>query len=115
MTTNSEQVTITAEEFGAILASFVRGIQKTRTYTGSGDPDLGKIITKWREIAGKSIRGLAADTKLHDTMIGKLERGERGMTVSSLASLAKGLPEGFLDEFLTAAMAKSPGSVRDEE
>ena len=52
---------------------------------------LGKNVKKLREKKGLSLRQLAALCDVDHSVISKIEKGERNITVSTLFELAKGL------------------------
>jgi DNA-binding XRE family transcriptional regulator len=60
---------------------------------GSGDEYIGKQLKFAREGAGMSQRQLAEQAGLHPTTIGKIETGERGMSLRVFCRLAWALPE----------------------
>lgn len=64
--------------------------------------DLGSVVQKHRLWVNKSQRQVARDTGLHHGFIARLERGERGISVDTLARLGKSLGIGFLFEYISA-------------
>ena len=67
----------------------------------SGSLALGAILREARETAGYTQSELARLTKLHQTTISKIERGERGISVAALASLGLCLGPSFTWKILT--------------
>ena len=52
---------------------------------------VGQRVRRTRELAGLSQEELAARARLDRTAIGKIERGERGVTIATLQKIAKSL------------------------
>lgn len=71
-----------------------------REDVGSGSPIVGGWLRQSREKCGLSQRSLAERTGLHPTTIGKIETGERGMSLRVFAKLAWAMPEEENDAFL---------------
>lgn len=61
-----------------------------RSDTGSGDPRLGEIVRRYREREGLTQRDLGDNAGLHSTTIGKIESGDRGMSLDTFARIAGG-------------------------
>ncbi|HEV8283845.1 MAG TPA: helix-turn-helix transcriptional regulator [Chitinophagaceae bacterium] len=60
----------------------------------------GKNLKNLREIKGYSLRGLAAECKIDHSDIGKMERGEKNITLLTVLELASALqvhPKKLLD------------------
>ncbi len=53
--------------------------------------DFGKIVSGKRQILGWSQEGLAEKAELHFTYVSSIERGERNLSLSNIARLAKAL------------------------
>ncbi len=60
--------------------------KRNRSEKGTGDVRIGSILRKYR--GPWSIRAVAEDSGLHYSFIGRIERGERGMSLESFAALA---------------------------
>ena len=63
---------------------------------GSGSAVIGQILLKNRTDTGMSQRELAKNAGLHPTTIGKIETGERGMSLETFCKLANWLEEEFV-------------------
>jgi transcriptional regulator with XRE-family HTH domain len=76
--------------------------KRGRSEVGNGHPLVGAVLTGYREYQNLNKRQLAALTGLNHTFIGRIERGERGITVESLAKLHRALGDEFALEYLDA-------------
>ena len=74
------------------------------TEHSSGDDQLGAIVRKYRIRTGKSIRKIARESSLHHGFIARIEHGDRGLSVDTLAKLAQIFGTGFLFEYLSRVM-----------
>jgi transcriptional regulator with XRE-family HTH domain len=71
----------------------------------------GKTVRRYRQLAGYSQEGLAAQAKIHRTYIGGIERGERNPTLMMIHRLANVLgvsPAQLLE-------ADEPQSAKDRK
>jgi DNA-binding XRE family transcriptional regulator len=66
-----------------------------RSDVGSGDIRIGELLLRHRTREEMTQKQLAALTGLHPTTIGKIENGERGMSLETFAKLAYNLEESF--------------------
>lgn len=60
--------------------------KRNRSDSGTGDVRIGAILRRYR--GDRSIRSLDEESGLHYSFIGRIERGERGMSLESFAALA---------------------------
>lgn len=89
-----------AAEAGAKKA--VSQLQKReREDRGGGFPALGAITTKYREKDGLIISHLAHMAGLHPTTIGKIEAGQRGMSLYTFSRLSRILGMQYAGEVIT--------------
>jgi transcriptional regulator with XRE-family HTH domain len=82
--------------------------KRNRTDQGSGDPRTGAILRKHR--GDMSIRSLSNKTGLDHTFIGRIERGERGMSVESLAASSNALGFEFAIDYLSGVYHVNNGT-----
>ncbi|WP_375577730.1 helix-turn-helix transcriptional regulator [Marivirga tractuosa] len=61
--------------------------------------EVGKLIAKYRKDKGISQEKLAALSDLHEDYIGKIERGERKVTLHKLNDIIKSLGITFKEFF----------------
>jgi transcriptional regulator with XRE-family HTH domain len=73
-----------------------------RSETGTGNADVGKVLTGYREYRGMTKRSLAKAADLNHTFIGRIENGERGIKIESLCKLRRVLGDEFALEYLDA-------------
>jgi transcriptional regulator with XRE-family HTH domain len=76
--------------------------RRGRSETGTGHPEVGKVLTGYREYWGMTKRSLAKAADLNHTFIGRIENGERGIKIESLCKLRRVLGDEFALEYLDA-------------
>ncbi len=65
-------------------------------------PTQGDIVRKYRERAGLSMRNLAFRVRVDNTFIGRLEKGERNLSLPLFARLYRLFGERFALDLLDA-------------
>lgn len=95
------QIVQQAAEAGAKLAleEFHRS-RRERQDRGSGDERLGKVLRSTREKQGLTQQALASSTGIHYTTIGKIETGDRGMSLTTFAKLSFALGNTFAQDIV---------------
>jgi DNA-binding XRE family transcriptional regulator len=96
MSTTLEDVATRAAELA--IQSYRQEAKRGREDSGSGSKEVGNILRHWR--IGRSVTELARESGLHHTTIGKIESGQRGMSVQTLAKLSQVLPPEFVGQVL---------------
>ena len=91
---------IAKEAAQAALAEDRANRKLGREDIGSGSTTVGLWLKQAREGAGLSQRRLAERSGLHPTTIGKIETGERGMSLRVFAKIVWAMTEDEGDEFL---------------
>lgn len=74
--------------------------KRGRSDKGTGSPDLGKILLDAREYLDYTQAELGREAGVHPTTISKIEDGERGMSMLTLAKLSPWLPDDFTRDVL---------------
>lgn len=74
----------------------------SRTDKGTGNTALGSVIRTYR--GEDSLRDVSAATGLHHGFIGRLERGERGASVETVARLMRYFGTAFAIDYLYAVL-----------
>jgi transcriptional regulator with XRE-family HTH domain len=77
-----------------------RSAKHGRSDKGTGSHGLGSIVRRHR--GAFSLRDISASSGLHHGFIGRVEKGERGLSVESLARLTAVFGSDFLIEYITA-------------
>jgi plasmid maintenance system antidote protein VapI len=82
---------LTQEDRNEILQiaadAFVKANKRSRNDVGRGDPELGQILQKAIARTGESLGEVSRAIGKHPTFMGKVIRGERGISISTLAEL----------------------------
>jgi DNA-binding XRE family transcriptional regulator len=60
-----------------------------RSDTGTGSIEVGETVRSQRQFLSLSLAELGKQVELHPTTLGKIERGERGMSLSTFAKLCR--------------------------
>lgn len=68
-----------------------REAKRDREDTGSGSTAIGELVRTYRLREGVTQRSMGDRVGLHATTIGKIEAGERGMSLTSFAKIASGI------------------------
>lgn len=90
-----------AQDAATMALQEYRQTQKRgRSDQGHGSPQLGMILFRARERFKETQDSVSAFTTLHATTIGKIETGDRGMSMTTFAKLAKFYDEQFIDEVI---------------
>lgn len=63
---------------------------------GTGDPALGSIVRSRREILGLTQADLASNAGIHYTTVGKIETGDRGMSLQTFCKIGRWLGPSFV-------------------
>jgi DNA-binding XRE family transcriptional regulator len=97
-----QMLVLEAAKIGARLAleEFQRS-RKERQDRGSGDESLGKVLRSTRENLGLTQQQLASSTGIHYTTIGKIETGDRGMSLTTFCKLAFFLGSDFYEPIIS--------------
>jgi DNA-binding XRE family transcriptional regulator len=97
-----------AAQEGAKLAleEFRKERKLGRDDRGTGSESIGKALRSTREMHGLTQQELADRVKIHYTTIGKIETGDRGMSLTTFAKLASVLGSVFVDQVITELSGK---------
>jgi plasmid maintenance system antidote protein VapI len=95
---------LTQEDRNEILQiaadAFVKANKRSRNDVGRGDPELGHIIQMAIAETGDSLGEFSRGIGKHPTFMGKVIRGERGISISTLAELHWYFGDDFSARFL---------------
>lgn len=98
---NEAEIRSIAVEAAQEAISQLRKTQKRgRKDTAGGDSRIGFYLTRFRTERGLSVSELASDTGLHPTTVGKIEAGQRGMSLKTFARIAYRLDNRFTDDVI---------------
>jgi transcriptional regulator with XRE-family HTH domain len=99
---NGQEIDLSAMIQSAVTSAIVDVEQQKKTQSkrgrsdrGTGSEKLGNILRGYREFMEFSQSELSRMSGVHPTTISKIEDGERGISLVTLAKLAPNLPDGF--------------------
>ena len=82
------------------LQDYREGQKRGRSDQGQGSLALGTILSQARERVDMTQEQAAVIAGVHPTTIGKIETGDRGMSLTTFAKLSFTYDEQFVDEVL---------------
>lgn len=88
---------IAAKEGASLALDEFRLSRKAgRDDKGTGDPGIGAIVRNRREMLGLTQADLASHAGIHYTTVGKIETGDRGMSLQTFCKLGRWLGPSFV-------------------
>jgi transcriptional regulator with XRE-family HTH domain len=99
---NVDMEKLADELYDRLSERMAKSSKYNRTDKGTGNTELGKIIRSYR--GTESLREVGSATGLHHGFIGRLERGDRGASVETLARLAGHFGDDFALDYLVAVL-----------
>jgi|SRR5215213_9910892 len=92
---------IAKEAAREVLGEYRSQQKRGRSDQGRGSSELGTILSEARERLHLTQDQVADATGLHPTTIGKIETGDRGMSMTTFAKLCGSYDIEFIDEVIT--------------
>lgn len=100
LVTKNQAVEIAAEAVELALERRKKTQKRGRADQGTGSKMIGAIVKAWREHYSMDITEVAKIANLHPTTVGKIESGQRGMSLKTLACLVNALGYDFAKDVL---------------
>lgn len=91
---------IAKEAAREVLGEYRSSQKRGRSDQGRGSSELGTILSEARERRNLTQDQVAEQSGLHPTTVGKIETGDRGMSMTTFAKLTGVYDYGFLEEVI---------------